>query len=165
MARSFETMEKSLGEQVAGQLSVGRHKARELSLQALYQSDITGENIRLAVEQLSEENHSGHVDLTYFHKIASGTWNRIEALDQMISRAADNWSMQRIAAIDRNVLRQAVYELLMEPSLDVGIIINEAVILSKRYGDKKSGGFVNGVLDRLAREIRTQRDGSVARDE
>ncbi|HAT48951.1 MAG: transcription antitermination factor NusB [Nitrospirae bacterium] len=155
MARSDDATDKSLGEMVAGQLSVGRHKARELSLQALYQSDITGEHIRLAVEQLSEENHSGHVDLAYFQKLASGTWNRIETLDPMISQAADNWSMQRIAAIDRNVLRQAVFELLTEPNLDVGVIINEAVILSKRYGDKKSGGFVNGVLDRLAREIRT----------
>ncbi|MBF0147604.1 MAG: transcription antitermination factor NusB [Magnetococcales bacterium] len=139
-------------------IPTGRHKARELTLQALYQSDITGEDVQYAVEQLCEENHGGHVDLDYFQKIASGTWKRIEELDQMISRVADNWSVQRIATIDRNVLRQAVFELLTEPGLDVGVIINEAVILSKRYGDKKSGAFVNGVLDRLAREIRTRVD-------
>lgn len=146
---------------VEGAPPVGRHKARELTLQALYQSDITGERVDRAVEQLSEENQGGRVDLDYFRKIAFGTFCRMEELDQMISRAADNWSVGRIATIDRAVLRQAVYELLTEPGLDVGVIINEAVILSKRYGDKKSGAFVNGVLDRLAREVRPKVNGSV----
>ncbi|MBF0139948.1 MAG: transcription antitermination factor NusB [Magnetococcales bacterium] len=132
----------------------GRHKARELSLWALYQSDISGDPVGRAVGQLTEENGGSKVDLEYFKKIAAGVWSRLEELDQLISRSADNWSVERIAAIDRNILRQAVYELLTEPDLDVRVIINEAVILSKRYGDKKSASFVNGVLDRLAREVR-----------
>lgn len=133
----------------------GRHKARELTLWALYQSDMTGEPVDRAVDQLTEETGSGKVDLDYFKKITAGVWGRLAELDQMISRSADNWSVERIAAIDRNILRQAVYELLTEPDLDVRVIINEAIILSKRYGDKKSASFVNGVLDRLAREVRT----------
>ncbi|MBF0107786.1 MAG: transcription antitermination factor NusB [Magnetococcales bacterium] len=149
----------------AAQHPAGRHKARELTLQALYQSDITGEHIRHAVEQLSEEIQAGHVDMDYFQRIASGTWNRIEDLDQRISQATDNWSMHRIAAIDRNILRLAVFELMTQPDLEIGIIINEAIILSKRYGDKKSSAFVNGVLDRLAREVRPRVDGSDKRDE
>ncbi|MBF8271796.1 MAG: NusB antitermination factor [Magnetococcales bacterium] len=155
----------SFGVVVAGQVPTGRHKARELTLQALYQSDITGEDVHFAVEQLSEENRGGHVDLGYFQKIATGVWERMGELDQWISRAADNWSVQRIATIDRNVLRQAVFELMTEPGLDMRVIISEAIILSKRYGDKKSGAFVNGVLDRLAREVRPQKDGRVERGE
>ncbi len=132
-----------------------RHKARELILQALYQSDISGDHIEDAVEQLCQENAGGRADLLYFKRIASGTWNRLDELDQWITKAAINWSTDRISTIDRNILRQGVYELLAEPDLPARVIINEAIELSKRYGGKGSRSFVNGVMDRLASQIRT----------
>lgn len=132
-----------------------RHKARELILQALYQSDISGEDIQKAVDQLYAENRQSRADLDYFKRVASGTWNRIQELDQWISKAAENWSTERISTIDRNILRQGIYELLAEPDLPARVIINEAIELSKRFGGKGSRAFVNGVMDRVAGQIRT----------
>lgn len=131
-----------------------RHKARELTLQALYQSDISGDTIHRAVEQLCEENAGGHADLLYFKTIAAGTWSRRAELDEWIAKAAINWSLQRISTIDLNILRQGVYELLAEPDLPIRVVINEAIELSKRYGGDGSRLFVNGVMDRLASQIR-----------
>jgi transcription antitermination factor NusB len=132
-----------------------RHKARELILQALYQSDISGDNIQNAVDQLCKENVGGRADLIYFKRVASGAWSRLAELDQWITKAAINWSTDRISTIDRNILRQGVYELLAETDLPARVIINEAIELSKRYGGKGSRSFVNGVMDRLANQIRT----------
>lgn len=138
-----------------------RHKARELALQALYQSDISGDGIGRAVGELCEENANGRADLDYFRKVASGTWDRLEELDSWIARAVNNWSPSRLSTIDRNILRQGIYELLAEPDLPIPVVINEAIQLSKRYGGDGSGSFINGVMDRLARQIRGV-DGVVA---
>ncbi|MBF0445924.1 MAG: transcription antitermination factor NusB, partial [Magnetococcales bacterium] len=115
-----------------------RHKARELTLQALYQSDISGDDISNAVEQLCLENRGGRADLVYFKRIAKGAWSRLAELDQLIADAAINWTTQRIATIDRNILRQGVYELLAETDLPERVIINEAIELSKKFGGKGS---------------------------
>ena len=136
-------------------LGGSRHKARELTLQALYQSDISGDNINRAVDQLCEENAGGKADLVYFQKVAAGTWNRLEELDEWISKAAINWSLKRISTIDRNILRQGIYELLAEPELPIRVVINEAIELSKRYGGDGSRLFINGVMDHLASRIRS----------
>ncbi|MBF0462319.1 MAG: transcription antitermination factor NusB [Magnetococcales bacterium] len=135
-------------------LGGSRHKARELTLQALYQSEISGDGIHRAVDQLCEENASGQADLLYFKTIASGTWQRRAELDEWIAKAAINWSLQRISTIDLSILRQGVYELLAEPDLPIRVVINEAIELSKRYGGDGSRTFVNGVMDRLASQIR-----------
>ncbi|MBF0161675.1 MAG: transcription antitermination factor NusB [Magnetococcales bacterium] len=135
-------------------LGGSRHKARELALQALYQSEISGDAIQRAVDQLCEENAGGQADLLYFQTVAAGTWNRRAELDEWIAKAAINWSIQRISTIDLNILRQGVYELLAEPELPIGVVINEAIELSKRYGGNDSRLFVNGVMDRLASQIR-----------
>ncbi|MBF0379826.1 MAG: transcription antitermination factor NusB [Magnetococcales bacterium] len=137
-----------------GNVQGNRHKARELTLQALYQSDISGDDIQKAVEQLYNENRGGRADLDYFQRVAKGTWSRLVEVDKLIADATINWTTQRIATIDRNILRQGVYELLAEVDLPPRVIINEAIELSKRYGGKGSKSFVNGVMDRLASEIR-----------
>ncbi|MBF0455627.1 MAG: transcription antitermination factor NusB [Magnetococcales bacterium] len=131
-----------------------RHKARELILQALYQSDISGDNIQNAVEQLCKENAGGRADMVYFKRVATGTWSRLAELDQWIAKASTNWATDRISTIDRNILRQGIYELLAEPELPSRVIINEAIELSKRYGGKGSRSFVNGIMDHLAGKIR-----------
>ncbi|MBF0262230.1 MAG: transcription antitermination factor NusB [Magnetococcales bacterium] len=136
---------------------LSRHKARELTLQALYQCDITGDGIHRAVVQLCEDNADGRADLDYFQKVAAGTWSRLEELDHWISLGANNWSLARISTIDRNILRQGIYELLAEPELPVPVVIHEAIELSKRYGGDGSGAFVNGVMDNVASRIRAAR--------
>ncbi|MEO5362136.1 MAG: transcription antitermination factor NusB [Magnetococcus sp. DMHC-8] len=137
-----------------GRVSGSRHKARELTLQALYQSEISGDAIHRAVDQLCEENAGSHADLLYFKTVAAGTWDRRAELDEWIAKATVNWSLQRISTIDLSILRQGVYELLAEPELPIRVVINEAIELSKRYGGDGSRLFVNGVMDRLASQIR-----------
>ncbi|MBF0125812.1 MAG: transcription antitermination factor NusB [Magnetococcales bacterium] len=131
-----------------------RHKARELTLLALYQCDISGDGIHRAVGQLCEDNAGGRADLDYFQKVAAGAWSRLEELDGWITLGAKNWSLARISTIDRNILRQGIYELLAEPELPIQVVINEAIELSKRYGGDGSGSFVNGVMDCVASQIR-----------
>lgn len=131
-----------------------RHKARELTLLALYQCDISGDGIHRAVGQLCEDNAGGRADLAYFQKVAAGAWSRLEELDNWITLGAKNWSVSRISTIDRNILRQGIYELLAEPELPIRVVINEAIELSKRYGGDGSGSFVNGVMDCVASQIR-----------
>ncbi|MBF0627730.1 MAG: transcription antitermination factor NusB [Magnetococcales bacterium] len=133
---------------------LSRHKARELTLLALYQCDITGDGIHRAVGQLCEDNADGRADLDYFQKVAAGAWSRLDELDHWITLGAKNWSLSRISTIDRNILRQGIYELLAEPDLPIQVVINEAIELSKRYGGDGSGSFVNGVMDNVANQIR-----------
>ena len=133
-----------------------RHKARELILQALYQSDISGDDIQNAVQQLCTENSGGRADLVYFKRISVGLWSRLKELDEWIEKTAINWTTQRISTIDRSILRLGIYELLAEEDLPSRVIINEAIELSKRFGGKGSRSFVNGMMDRLASEIRSQ---------
>jgi transcription antitermination protein NusB len=132
-----------------------RHKARELILQALYQSDISGDDIEHAVEQLFNDNKGSKADMVYFKRVALGVWSRLAEVDQWIAKGSTNWSTERIATIDRNIIRLGVYELLAEPDLPARVVINEAIELSKRFGGKGSGSFINGVMDSLASQIRT----------
>ncbi|MBF0428844.1 MAG: transcription antitermination factor NusB [Magnetococcales bacterium] len=135
-------------------LRPSRHKARELTLLALYQCDISGDGIHRAVGQLCEDNVDGRADLDYFQKVAAGAWSRLDELDQWITLGAKNWSLSRISTIDRNILRQGIYELLAEPELPIQVVIHEAIELCKRYGGDGSGSFVNGVMDCVANKIR-----------
>ncbi len=144
---------KKLGAKPKGQGN--RHKARELILQALYQSDISGDDIGNAIEQIRNEHKGGRADMVYFKRIALGVWSRLEEVDQWITKGSTNWSTERIATIDRNILRLGVYELLAEADLPARVVINEAIELSKRYGGKGSRSFINGVMDGLASQIRT----------
>ena len=77
-----------------------------------------------------------------------------EKIDELIGRYAVDWSLERMAVIDRNVLRLAVYEILEHPDVPLAAVISEAVELAKRYSTEESGRFVNGVLSSVAREAR-----------
>ncbi|MBF0370993.1 MAG: transcription antitermination factor NusB [Magnetococcales bacterium] len=132
-----------------------RRKARELVLQALYQCEISGDEISRAIEQLWEENAPGSADLPYFQRIAEGAWRERDKLDQLISKSAENWPLERISVVDRAILRQGIHELLSESDVPYRVVIDEAIELTKRYGGDGSDRFVNGILDRLARELRS----------
>lgn len=134
----------------------GRHLARELALHALYQSEISGDaDIQRAIMQISEDHQEDEIlDLDYFRRLAYQVWSRLVPIDQWIAKSLENWSLDRIAVIDRNILRLGIYELLEEPDLPVRVVINEAIELSKRYGGEGSSRFINGVLDRVAEQVR-----------
>ena len=86
--------------------------------------------------------------------LIEGTWNKREYLDELISRHSENWSLSRMARVDRNILRMAVYELLFCDDIPPKVTLNEAIDLGKIYGSENSGSFINGILDALYADMR-----------
>ncbi len=134
-----------------------RTKARERALQALYQIDVAAEGIDDALGRFwrSFEPVEREV-MTLAEAIVRGVAGHRRAIDDTIERVSTNWRLDRMAKVDRNVLRLAVYELL-ETETPVKVVINEAIELGKKYGSESSGAFVNGVLDKVAAGLPAER--------
>lgn len=131
-----------------------RTKARECALQMLYQWDITREPMD-RVAGLFWQVRSGTDQVKAMaERLARGAQAEHERIDDAIQRAATNWRFERLAAIDRNILRIASYELLCEPDTPSSVVIDEAVEIAKRFGEVDSPPFVNGVLDAIRRAVR-----------
>lgn len=125
-----------------------RSRAREVALQVLYQDDLNpGHNPAHADQFLA--NRLQDPELADFARmLVSGVRRNRAELDKLLAQTADNWSLERMAATDRNVLRLGAFEILYADTPD-RVAINEAVELAKRFGAKQSAQFVNGILDRL----------------
>ncbi len=134
-----------------------RTKARERALQALYQIDVAAEGIDEALGRFwkSFEPVEREV-MALAEAIVRGVAKHRRAIDETIERVSTNWRLDRMAKVDRNVLRLAVYELL-ETETPVKVVINEAIELGKKYGSESSGAFVNGVLDKVAAGLPAER--------
>jgi len=129
-----------------------RRKARELTLQILYQMDIRGvlaEEVLKAV--LSYHRFRPEVE-EFSCKLIRGTCRFLPWIDDIIKGYAKNWTLDRMAIIDRNILRFSIYELLFLKKIPPAVTINEAVEIAKRYGTLDSGKFVNGILDKIRKE-------------
>lgn len=126
-----------------------RRRAREIVLQLLYEDDLNPDQRPEIAEQFLVRRMHGNRPLVEFARVLFKCilQNR-ESIDREISTVATNWSLRRMAAIDRNIIRLGAYEIL-HTSTPGTVVINEAIELAKRYGDRNSGQFVNGVLDRL----------------
>ena len=134
-----------------------RTKARERALQALYQIDVASEGIDEALGRFwksFEPVEREVMDLA--EALVRGVAGHRRAIDDTIERISTNWRLDRMAKVDRNVLRLAVYELL-RTDVPVKVVINEAIELGKKFGSESSGAFVNGVLDRVAAELPAER--------
>lgn len=131
-----------------------RRKARECALQLLYQLDMGGNDFKRVIEQywkqLDEPLEEGVHEFS--EKLVEGAWENRGEIDQMIASYSNNWKINRMAAVDKNILRLAIYELLYCPDIPVKVTLNEAVEIAKRFGTAESGSFVNGILDNVARE-------------
>jgi len=87
-------------------------------------------------------------------ELVEGTWAHREEIDQLISTCSENWSLERMARVDRNILRLAVYELLHGQGIPPKVALNEAIDLGKEFGSENSGSFINGILDALYSQLR-----------
>jgi N utilization substance protein B len=127
-----------------------RTRGREIALQVLYQTE---QNPGLAAEEVRrfvERRLRGDKKLVEFAEgLIAGVHANRPKLDQLIADAADNWRLDRMAAIDRNILRLGAFEMLFCPEVPSKVAINEALELAKRYSTAQSSRFVNGILDRL----------------
>lgn len=155
-----------------------RRKGRESALQILYQVEILAQDKKSSpksndeaaksssISHISRAHASDAIHNFFVHfeapsevldhatSLVHGILLNAQRIDDLISRNSDKWRIERMALVDRNVLRIACYELLFAPDLNTGIIIDEAVEVAKRFGSDKSAAFVNGILDSIASETR-----------
>jgi transcription antitermination factor NusB len=130
-----------------------RSRARELALQMLYQLDARGEDAWDLVDPMLQREEPGVEDVHEFaRELIRGTMDKRDGIDVLLKDAAQNWKLHRMAVIDRNILRMAVFEMMNLDAVPAKVTINEAIELGKRFSTKQSGAFINGILDRIRRE-------------
>jgi len=149
-------------EDVAQRHALRRSLARLAAVQALYQVEMTGASARHVVDEFCANCHDGifdgqssEADLVKFEAIVLGVEERKSALDEHIAASlSQNWKLERLAAVLRAVLRAASFELVAAPDVPARVVINEYVDLAHAFFEGDEPGFVNGILDRLARVLR-----------
>ena len=137
--------------------ATGRRRAREASLQMLYQWEVGRSSADESVATYWPEHDAGHEmpePLREFaNSLVRGTIARLKEIDAILTAHAQNWRIERMAVIDRLVLRLAIYEMLAEADTPPRVIINEALELARTYSGDEAVGFVNGVLDAVRKEL------------
>lgn len=138
-----------------------RHQARILALQSLYEYDVAGHDDDDIRSRLGEDDDVPPVVRDYAATLFGGVLQRLEPIDAHIGEAAPAFPVRQLAAIDRNVLRIAVYELMAQrKTVPVGVAINEAIEIAKNFGSENSGKFVHGVLGTVAKKLEDGQAGS-----
>lgn len=133
---------------------MSRRKAREMALQALYQMDFNETEPNSALEVVLEEFGEGtEKTKSYAHELVDGTHRHLTEIDGIIGELTTEWKLDRMASVDRNIARMAVYEMKFgSEKLTPGVVINEAVELAKTFGTDDSSRFINGVLGSLVKK-------------
>jgi transcription antitermination factor NusB len=139
-----------------------RTRAREIAMQILFQVDVRGADyagdVGRSLTELCEDASAGESDIARFaSRLVLGTVEHRDAIDQRLQAVTRNWDLRRMANVDRNVLRMAVYELEFCRDVPPKVAINEAIDLAKKYSTANSGGFVNGILDRIRLDLEHER--------
>lgn len=132
-----------------------RTKAREFALQILYQLDITDDTPGVALgvfwQALAEENISQEIK-DFTEQLVRGVIQNLTTINAKIAKYATNWQLQRMAVVDRNILRLGCYELAFRDDIPPKVSINEAVDIAKKYSGGEAGKFVNAILDKIKLE-------------
>lgn len=123
--------------------------ARELALQALYQLDLRGDQIKDEIEVFCKKSTDKDDIYVFAISLVTGCRSYIKEIDEKISSVTEHWELRRMAIIDKNILRLGVYELLHRSDIPPKVSINEAIELAKKFSTKNSGTFVNGILDKI----------------
>jgi len=131
-----------------------RTRARELTLQFLYQMDLCGLELLDDVREFLAAQESDQSTREFALHLIRGTVENDQDIDEMISSVAQNWKIGRMAVIDRNILRMATYEILKRDDIPPKVSINEAIELGKRFSTANSGAFINGILDKIKEHVR-----------
>lgn len=139
-----------------------RRKAREHALQILFQLDVRKEKpSAMLLKRFWAEYPVDDEAKAFAEEMVKGTYKHLADIDALICKCAKNWSLDRMAAVDRNVLRLAAYEILYRMDIPTSVTINEAIEIAKKFGTDESGAFVNGILDRVARETGKLDEGKI----
>jgi transcription antitermination factor NusB len=131
-----------------------RTRARELTMQALYQLDVQGPDLFELLDRFFTEADEDD----FVRKLASdwtrGTWENLEQCDEPIIASTIKWQFTRLSPVDKSILRLAVYQLKFCPDIPPKVVINEAIELAKKFSTDKSPAFVNGVLDAILKKLK-----------
>jgi len=130
-----------------------RSRSREIALQVLFCCDTEVAPPRERWEPTLADAECSVEVRAFARELVEGVLADRAHIDQLIAAAAENWEVARLAAVDRNILRLSVHEFLSRPDVPAKVSINEAIELGKRYGGAQSGGFINGILDRIRRDL------------
>ncbi|QRF82122.1 transcription antitermination factor NusB [Bacillus altitudinis] len=129
-----------------------RRTAREKALQTLFQIDVSNIDPKEAITHALDEQESD----PFFEELVFGVLEQKDKLDDMISQHLVNWKFDRIANVDRAILRLSVYEMVYQEDIPVSVSMNEAIELAKLFGDDKAPKFVNGVLSNIKNDLKQQ---------
>lgn len=131
-----------------------RRKSRELALQALYQIDLAGDQTEKALYDLKHRNPDDPEMVEFSGVLVNAVTSNLDSIDQVIMKAAQNWTINRMALIDRNIIRLGVAQLqYLQEQVPPKVAIDESIELAKKFGDEESGRFINGVLDKIFKDM------------
>jgi N utilization substance protein B len=131
-----------------------RRRARELAFRVVYQADLTSDSCDETWRSLREAERLTDDQAQLVADVVACLGARAAEVDRALAEGAEHWSLQRLAATDRAVLRLATAELMSRPGTPARVVLDEAIEIARRFGSAASGSFVNGVLDRVARQLR-----------
>ena len=129
-----------------------RRKAREYALQMLFQWDITHDPIDAIAASFWENHEEQPAVIEFARRLVRQTVEHVEKIDTVIQSHAEHWRLDRMAVVDRNILRLATQELLFDTETPGTVVINEAIEIARRYSAQESPQFINGILDSIKRE-------------
>jgi N utilization substance protein B len=135
-----------------------RHKAREVVLRCLYAYDSIGQDLREIEETILTKDKLSADAFPFAETLFRKVIANLAELDSLIVAQSQNWKLERLAMVDKNILRMAICELLYFPDIPAEVSIDEGVELAKRYSTAESAGFVNGILDAVYRQLSEQQD-------
>jgi N utilization substance protein B len=130
-----------------------RRRSREFALQVLFQLDLAPADPETALDEFWNSREVSDQVKAFSERLVLGTMEHRDAIDGILSESATNWRVTRMAAVDRNILRMAIEELLWCPDTPPIVVIDEAIEIAKRFGNDESGPFVNGILDAIRLRI------------
>jgi N utilization substance protein B len=134
-----------------------RRKAREETLRILYRLEFDNRQPEETLSQYWENKKTNQATREYSTWLVNGIISHHKKIDTIIQNASEHWRLSRMALIDRNILRMAVFELLYEENIEPAVVINEAIEIAKAYSGDEAATFVNGVLDAIRKNLRNQK--------
>lgn len=135
-----------------------RHRSREITLQVLYQVDVTSHSPEEALDIFQKNFKAKKESWDFARELTLGICGNVEKIDSIIEGETQHWKLSRMTVTDRNILRLAVYELQFRDDIPSRVTLNEAIELGKRYGTEESGAFINGILDKIYRGSDNEED-------
>ncbi len=135
-----------------------RRKAREETLRILYRLEFDNKPLEETLDQYWENKKTDQAAREYSSWLVNGIISHLKKIDTIIQNASEHWRLSRMALIDRNILRMAVFELLYEENIEPAVVINEAIEIAKAYSGEEAATFVNGVLDAIRKNLKNKKE-------